>query len=300
MERQGRNPHNFSSSHPHSNNNEPNRSCQVFSSLVKDNILESANWKIYPNCVVYSPHKELTKKSHIRKNNRGTIRKFSNKSRFRLFSTLAKIKIDLPNKPIFISLTYHYGHRLIINDNKTHLHHFLVRLRLYDPYVQFIWRIELQKRGAPHFHLIIFPGFLQERYNEFEYKKIISLLWHEIADPYSRAHKEYGCKSITINSYREACIYLSKYVAKLPKSEVDIPIGKHWGCSRNLPFCIVGTIHANKKDNQKVINILRAWLIKNGRAAVANPDYFNINRDQIILIRSEEFFHLTKMDVEPP
>ncbi|MBA7579954.1 hypothetical protein ES708_21837 [subsurface metagenome] len=289
MRRQKTIPRKSQSPHQHLNDSEPKHSCQENSSLVKDNILENADWRVYANCVVYTPHKELTKKSHIRKNNRGSIRKFSKKSRFRLFSTLAKIKTDLPVKPIFVSLTYHHGHRLIIDDKKTHLHHFLVRLRLYDPYVQFIWRMELQKRGAPHFHLIIFPGLLPEHFYKSDYKRIISLLWHEIADPHSMVHKEYGCKSITINSYREACIYLSKYVAKLPESEDDKPIGKHWGCSRNLPFCIVGTIHANRKGCQNIVNILRNWLIKNGRAAVANPDYFNIDRPQIILISSEEF-----------
>ncbi|MBA7552518.1 hypothetical protein ES705_45083 [subsurface metagenome] len=270
--------------------NTPNRSCQVNSSLDKDTISEKKGWGVYSHCVIYTPEKNMPYKKKQTRSSRGSVRKFSKKSRFRLFTALAKIRADLPHKPIFVSLTYHYGHRLIIDDNKTHLHHFLVRLRQFDLNVQFVWRIELQKRGAPHFHLIIFPGVQPDGFKEDDYNIKISSLWHEIADPKSRAHKEYGCKVKSINSYREACIYLSKYVAKEPiECDSDL-IGKHWGCSRNLPYEVVGTIEANRNTNKEMIEKLRKWLIKNGHREAANPDYFNVDRPQTIFIDSDEFY----------
>lgn len=231
---------------------------------------------------------------------RGSVKKFSRKSRFRLFTALAKIRADLPHKPLFVSLSYHYGHRLIIDDNKTHLHHFLVRLRQYDLNVQFIWRIELQKRGAPHFHLIIFPGVRLDGFKEDDYNIKISSLWHEIADPKSRAHKEYGCKVKTIDSYREACIYLSKYVAKEPIECGSSLMGKHWGCSRNLPYKVIGTIQADRKVNKEMIEKIRKWLIKNGHESAADPNYFNVDRPQTIFIDSDEFYKVVGFSNDPP
>ena len=231
---------------------------------------------------------------------RGPISKFSKKSRFRLFETLAKINFNFPVKPVFVSLTYHHGHRLVVDDNKIHLHHFLVSLRRYDPDIQYIWRIELQKRGAPHFHLIIFPSFQSVVYNKDDFFFVISSLWHDIADPNSRAHKEYGCKVTTINNYRSACAYVSKYLAKVPDGLTDVVEGKHWGCSRNLPFYLVGTIEANRETGQDIINKLRQWLIKKGKESAADPYYFNIDKPQTVFIESDEFYKLIGQDGDPP
>lgn len=280
--------------------NAPNHSCQEIFSLDKDTIAEKGGWGVYCHCVAFTPKKIMPYKKNQTKGMRGSVSKFSKRSRFRLFTALAKIKADLPCRPVFVSLTYHYGHRLIIDDNKTHLHHFLVRLRQYDLNVQFIWRIELQKRGAPHFHLIIFPGPGPDGFKEDDYNIKISSLWHEIADPKSKAHKEYGCKVKAIDSYREACIYLSKYVAKEPiECDSDL-IGKHWGCSRNLPYEVIGTIQADRKVNKEMIEKLRKWLIKNGHESAADPNFFNVDRPQTIFIDSDEFYKVVGFSADPP
>jgi hypothetical protein len=283
-----------------SNNNALQPSCQAVSSLDKDNILERTRFKIYPNCVKYEGLKKMPYKNGQKRIPRGPISKFSKKSRFRLFETLAMINFDFPVKPVFVSLTYHHGHRLIVDDNKTHLHHFLVSLRRYDPNIQYIWRIELQKRGAPHFHLIIFPSFQAVVYNEDDLFFVISSLWHDIADPKSRAHKEYGCKSTTINNYRSACAYVSKYLAKVPNGMEDVIQGKHWGCSRNLPFHVIGILEGNKKTGEDIIGKLRAWLLKNGKKSSADPFYFNIDKPQTVFIDSDKFYKLIGQDGDPP
>ncbi len=280
--------------------NTPNRSCQEIFSLDKDTIAEKGGWYVYDHCAIFNQGARMPYKKNQTNVPRGSVKKFSRKSRFRLFTALAKIRADLPHKPVFVSLTYHYGHRLIIDDNKTHLHHFLVRLRQYDLNVQFIWRIELQKRGAPHFHLIIFPGVRPAGINEDDYNIKISSLWHEIADPKSRAHKEYGCKVKSIDSYREACIYLSKYVAKEPiECDSDL-MGKHWGCSRNLPYKVIGTIQTDREVNKEMIEKLRKWLIKNGHESAADPNYFNVDKPQTIFIDSDEFYKVVGFGSDPP
>ncbi|MBA7577395.1 hypothetical protein ES708_19246 [subsurface metagenome] len=283
-----------------SNINSPKGFCQAFSSLVKDNILERAQFTIFAHVIKHRPKTKLPYKNNYRKSPRGDISEFSKKSRFRLFVSLAKISFDLPNKPLFISCSYHYGHRLLFDDNKTHLHHFLISLRRYDPDVQYIWRLEHQKRGAPHFHLIIFPSIPPEFYKEKDYSIVISSLWHDIADPNSKAHKEYGCKVSKINNYRNACAYLSKYIAKLPEGRVGLKLGKHWGCSRNLPFCVRGTIESNRKKSIEIIEKIRKWLIENGKESLADPAYLNVDTSFTIFIDSDEFYKIIGSDKEPP
>jgi len=169
----------------HLNNTTGSSSCQE-KTLVNKTIREKLNkFTVYEHCVTYHP---MIQKSEGRVRpgpKRGYISQFSKRSRFRLFQLLAKINGNLEEKPLFVSLTYHYGHLKMKSDPKKQLHNFLVQVRNYDPGVQFIWRMEFQIRGAPHFHIIIFPGPSCRRKHKGRYDIEISRIWHRIADPNS-------------------------------------------------------------------------------------------------------------------
>lgn len=271
-------------------------SCQGISSVNKRAIFEESSFEVYPHCVCFKPLKSRSREKYSKKGTRSTIKDFSKRSRFRLFTTLAKIGGKHVNKPIFLSLTYHYGHTRQNNSTKSNLHAFLVELRDFDRNVQFIWRIEYQKRGAPHYHLFIFPDPEKNVDNIEKYKVKISQIWHRIADPMSKAHKEYGCKIVDITNYRKACFYLNKYIAKLPEGKADITEGKHWGCSRNLPFKLHHKIPSNFETDKWILEKLRSWLLKNGKDNYASDKYFNVYRSQVIFIEPKEFYKLIDFD----
>jgi len=264
-------------------------SCQG-NTLVSDNaIFENMNHiEIYSHCLIFKKRFKFPQKSLRERKIRGIINHFSKRSRFRLFTLLSMIDQNLDNPPLFVSLTYHYGHENDKTPTKSQLHNFLVQLRNFDPLVQFIWRFEFQKRGAPHYHLIIFPGPQQNKRYVKDYINRISFIWHEIADPGSRKHKEYGCKVVEIRSYREACSYLSKYIAKAANEFIEQAEGKYWGNSRNLPIKCHKIIGAFDDEAKILIEKIRSWMLANGKGKFADPNFLNIHCDFVVFIDQKD------------
>ena len=275
---------------PSCQNNTPTPSlCQV-KTLDKEAIREKTPLiTVYPHCIIYKPKARFRPFQPHSTSKRGVISDFTRRSRFRLFATLAKISGNLKIRPIFVTLTYHYGHLNAPQSTKSQLHDFLVRLRNYDPGVQFIWRIELQKRGAPHYHMIIFPSSSCRSAGTESYLIELSRIWHSIADPKSRRHKDFGCKVKVITSYRMACAYVSKYVAKVGNDITDSHQGKHWANSMNLPIEVCSTVELNERGSHLAIEKIRRWLLEHGKIKQAQPEYLNVYREQTVFISSDEF-----------
>lgn len=253
--------------------------------LVYSTILENqAKIKIYPHCVCFFKARSKNLRKFKKNNPRGAITHFSKRARFRLFELIAQIDNNIDCKPLFLTLTYHHGHQNSKKSTKSQLHHFLTRLRQFDPQVQFIWRTELQSRGAPHYHIILFPSSEIVSGSDKKYEAFLAKIWHDIADPKSYKHKEYGFKSVVITSYRDACSYISKYVAKEEKSNVASIEGKHWGCSRNLPIRLNCVVTLDDFSSRIFTKTIRAWLINHGKEKYAGSEYMNIASDYTVFI----------------
>ncbi|GAH93084.1 unnamed protein product [marine sediment metagenome] len=273
---------------PFDNDTSPADGCQE-KTLVNNVIQENMNtFTLYSHCISYKSRKRGNSGRIFKHKPRGKITHFSKMSRFRLFELLAKIDNNLDFQPIFATLTYHHGHQNLKNNTKSQLHNFLVQLRNFDPDVQFIWRAELQSRGAPHYHLIIFPSFDHDLRPGKNYEANISQIWHFIADPKSYRHKEYGCKLVVIKSYLEACSYISKYVAKQEMNNTESIEGKHWGCSRNLPVKVYQRWHCWDEEAKEMISRIRIWLMNHGKEKYADPEYLNIFNDTTAFINLKD------------
>lgn len=173
---------------------------------------------------------------------RGKITDFSAGSRGRVFEMFARFKATY--KPVFVTLTYGDDYPSTA-DAKRHLHTFLDRIRrkLEGQNVSAVWRMELQQRGAPHFHIMFF-GL------PFIDKLTIQYWWEEITfvpEPFTRIE--------LIRSRRGVRSYVSKYMAKVNDAEgasgfnpptylraystkFDNYIGRQWGVFNRayLPF----------------------------------------------------------------
>lgn len=136
---------------------------------------------------------------------RGTVETFSRSSRMRLLRLLSRCSPSAPSgfrsNVSFLTLTmrdfYHP------REAKRFLRSFLKRLYRMFPKVAVIWRMEYQKRGAPHFHLILYNcPYIDKKWIQEQWGQIINQ-----AMPFTRIE--------SIKSYKHLMRYASKYAAKV-------------------------------------------------------------------------------------
>lgn len=167
---------------------------------------------------------------------RGDVDEFSHESRKRLLRKFACLQTFDLHDAKFLTLTYHHAHEGNPLKAREDLSTFLQWLRDNYKGIRYIWRLELQKRGAPHFHLIVFfpytisPGGLKS------FNQTVVQTWHRIGDPESKDHVKYGCMVENVSSRKKCFSYLSKYIAKEDQANKSPYKGRRWGHSSNMNF----------------------------------------------------------------
>ncbi len=165
---------------------------------------------------------------------RDCVKNFSDKSRLRIKKLFARVRISSYKEIVFLTLTWHYAYKSLGGDYYSKLNLFLQYLRDNIPDIDYVWRLEFQKRGAPHFHLIVLFKKKQGKKGVARFTKICTQAWHRIADPDSVRHKDYGCLVAIAENYKQAFAYVSKYCAKESEVHEEEYTGRRWGRSRTL------------------------------------------------------------------
>jgi len=168
---------------------------------------------------------------------RGEVVGFSRESRKRLMQLFASLdsSIFLANST-FITLTYH---REWSDDPavwKDDLRRFIQKLeRAYGPH-PLIWRLEFQKRAAPHWHLIVIGDRPVTR-------AWVIGAWAPIAHKNSEFRGEYGVDVQPLDSIEKVGVYVAKYVAKNMTGTIPRSCGRVWGVrhAANLPITLLQT-----------------------------------------------------------
>ncbi len=179
---------------------------------------------------------------------RGDIREFSWASRGRLMTLTNTINRGKIGVPYFITLTYPSSWPPSARTWKAHLR--ALRERMIRRYGRFpaIWRLEFQKRGAPHFHLLawaeipasvvdpdIKEAFLSGRLTKEkallrQLQLDISTWWYEVVGSGDPRHLSAGTRCELPRSWRAVNFYVSKYVAKPEKLQAGVESpGRFWG-----------------------------------------------------------------------
>lgn len=206
-------------------------------SLVNVSYLKSGKHvQIYNNSICFINTNYHRFSGNPAPSKRSSIKEFSRASRSRLIRMFSKIRLSQLSSPLFVTLTYHYGYKDSPSICKKHLNTFLQYLRDNYPSVSYLWRLELQQRGAPHFHFFLWglPGDQMVLSPSFSLD--LKSAWHRIADPQSDAHKKFGFDAKPLNSYRQCFHYVSKYCAKESNLDRVSSCGRRWGYSNNLPI----------------------------------------------------------------
>ena len=125
---------------------------------------------------------------------------------------------------------------------KRHLKAFRKRLqREYKSFAAF-WRLGIQRRGASHFHLLLFVGPSIGPVSEL--RRFISSSWYEVTGKVSEGHLCTGTRVEAAKKWKQATSYVERYMAKpeeFPEGLQTADLGEwneehlpvQWGGSRS-------------------------------------------------------------------
>ncbi len=221
---------------------------------------------------------------------RREIGAFSRSSRRRLLRLMASINQEVAGLPLFITLTYPASWPGTPKIWKRHLDTFLKRLRRGMPESWGIWKLEPQRRGAPHYHLLVWGVDRIE-------KDWLSHAWFHVVGSGDDNHLRAGTQVQKAQSWRHATHYAAKYVAKVverPDSSWDAP-GRWWGRFGLSLFPIdVESIRLRPCEFFHLRRVLRVYLRKKVgrrrayRGGLDGASAFLSNEDSVRLLRWTE------------
>ena len=157
---------------------------------------------------------------------------------------------------------------------KKWLNRTLTAMRYSFPTLSGIWRLEFQKRGTPHFHLLLFTN------ESTDFKvlraKIKSYWRNAVGNKNSSSF--HSCKVEKVRDVKKSGFYLAIYQAKNEQDRTDIPTGKTYGIinKKNLPVArYQGGEFQNLFFNVWAKRIYRRYIKANG-ASTNSPLFFNL------------------------
>lgn len=214
---------------------------------------------------------------------RGACKGFSDDSRRRLVYKLAQLSLGGLHV-YFVTLTYPAVYASDWQVWKNDLDNFRKAIeRRFSQADGVIWREEFQKRGAPHFHLILvcskpLPSLA---------KAIVSQIWarvvqegyissggeYEAYSEHFQKHKRVGTQVKQMDGRKAIKCYVSKYIAKCEDNTRPTEWGRSWGVwnmNGELDFSPVEQITLDYKQGVIFKRLVRRWLKACGRVKLAS------------------------------
>lgn len=210
---------------------------------------------------------------------RGKITGFSKNSRRRLLYTMGKILRSM--MPYMITLTYpaEFPAEGVVWKNQ--MRSWWQRLKRRYPKVGGVWKLEPQKRGAPHFHLLVWG---LERVPLLALRAFVSRSWYEVVASGDIKHLAAGTRVEGIRSQSGVMRYAGKYMGKLEETEVEgwREPGRFWGVkgAESIPWADLVSYPVSMRQAVKLLRLIRrAMHCRRGNLPGLtmlsnNPDYW--------------------------
>lgn len=185
---------------------------------------------------------------------RGNVVTFSRKSRTRLLRKLNSIDREAVGVPHFVTLTYPGQWDRDPASWKRHLDAWAKRLGRKFPEAFAVWKLEPQKRGAPHFHLLVFGA-------EGLDGGWVRASWYEVVDSGDPRHLRHGADVQLVRSWRGVNSYASKYMGKLVEDldEEWRRAGRWWGIINRAGFDAVVHVERFSVPESIFYRLRRVW-----------------------------------------
>lgn len=161
---------------------------------------------------------------------RGHITEFTGAARARLLRQFNKLKREHVSSAYFLTLTYPADFPSA-RETKRHLDILLKRLARKFPGCAGIWKLEPQRRGAPHYHICLLGAAYRGRFRQWvrSMRSWLSRAWYDIVSSGDERHLRAGTQFDAVRSHRHALAYISKYLDKAKYTLADSQPGRFWG-----------------------------------------------------------------------
>ena len=208
---------------------------------------------------------------------RARVRGFSRDSRRNLLRRLASINRSafraFKGRLISITLTYPHEYPEDAEICKNHLK--ALRRRLQREFGEFagFWRLSIQKRGAFHFHLLLFVEPSIGPVDEL--RRFISSSWYEVTGKVSEGHLRAGTRVEAVKKWKQATSYVERYMAKPEEFPEGLRTGRIWGVwNEELLPVRWETTEVSLRDAYKIRRIYRKLARKKGRGSLRSITVF--------------------------
>jgi hypothetical protein len=208
---------------------------------------------------------------------RDRVRGFSRASRRNLLLRLASINRRafraFKGRMIFVTLTYPRAYPEDPEVCKNHLK--ALRRRLQRKFGEFagFWRMGIQRRGAWHFHLLLFMGPTIGPLSEL--RRFISSSWHEVAGKVSEGHLHAGTRVGAVRRWRQVTSYVERYMAKPEEFPERLETGRIWGVwNKDLLPVRWQEVEVSLRDAYKIRRIYRKLARRKGSGSLRRITVF--------------------------
>src|SRR5215204_2895438 len=208
---------------------------------------------------------------------RARVRRFSRESRTNLLRRLASINRGafkaFKGRMIFVTLTYPREYPENPEVCKNHLK--ALRRRLQRKFGEFagFWRMGIQKRGAWHFHLLLFVGSSLGSIGEL--RRFISSSWYEVTGKVSGGHLRAGTRVEVVKIWKQATSYVERYMAKPEVFPEGLQTGRIWGIwNEGLLPIQWQKVEVSLRDAFKIRRIYRKLAWKKGIGSLRRMTVF--------------------------
>jgi hypothetical protein len=219
---------------------------------------------------------------------RERVRGFSRASRTNLFRRLVIINRSafraFRRRIIFVTLTYPHDYPEDPEVCKNHLK--ALRRRLQRKFGDFagFWRLGIQKRGAWHFHLLLFLGPSIGPVREL--RRFISSSWYEVTGKVSEGHRHAGTRVVAVRKWKEVTSYVERYMAKPEEFAEGLETGRIWGVwNEELLPVRWEKVEVSLRDAFKIRRIYRKLAKRNGSSSLRRVTVFVRHENVVRLLR---------------